>query len=114
MSILWVAIGGFFGSITRYYCSLLWRQPGVNTWIVNVGGSILLGIFVYLYTHDQLSATLFSLLGVGFCGAFTTFSTFGYECASFIMQKRYTTALFYVSSMVIVSLSIVYIIVSFL
>lgn len=108
MTIVWTVIGGFFGSIARYYCSLLWKRPGLNTWIVNVLGSALLGIVVYLYVNNLLSTTLFSLLGIGFCGAFTTFSTFGYETTSFILDKRYGTAIIYVCSMVIVSFVVVF------
>ncbi|HLR15570.1 MAG TPA: CrcB family protein [Bacillota bacterium] len=107
------AAGGFLGSIARYYCSLFFKKPGVNTWMVNVLGSILLGIITRMFVQDDLSLILFSFIGVGFCGAFTTFSTFGYETTQFILQKRYVRAFGYVSTMIIVSFSMVYFIVTF-
>ncbi|WP_062107251.1 fluoride efflux transporter CrcB [Bacillus niameyensis] len=77
MNILFVAIGGFFGAISRF---------GVNNWIksrfhahfpiatlmVNLVGSFLLGLLI----GAKLGHTWELLLGTGFMGAFTTFSTF--------------------------------------
>lgn len=113
MSLLATAAGGFFGSISRYYCSLLFKRPGINTWIVNVLGSVFLGIITRMYVQEALSPMLFSFIGVGFCGAFTTFSTFGYETTQFILQKRYALAFGYVSTMIIISICIVYYILTF-
>lgn len=107
MHILLTAAGGFLGSITRYYCSLMFKKPGLHTWMVNIIGSILLGIITNMYIHGLLSSQFFSFLGVGFCGAFTTFSTFGYETTHFLIEKRYALAIVYVSTMVITSLVIV-------
>lgn len=112
MIVFATAAGGFLGSISRYYCSLFFKRPGVNTWIVNVLGSVLLGIITRMYVQESLSLMLFSFIGVGFCGAFTTFSTFGYETTYFILQKKYVFALGYVSTMIIISCSIVYFIIT--
>lgn len=113
MSLLATAAGGFLGSISRYYCSFLFKRPGMSTWMINVLGSIFLGIITRMYVYEDLSLMLFSFIGVGFCGAFTTFSTFGYETTQFIFQKRYALAVGYVSTMVVISCSIVYYILTF-
>lgn len=112
MYLLATAAGGFIGSVARYYCSFLFKRSGWSTWIVNVLGSIFLGFTISMYADDQLSPALFSFVGVGFCGAFTTFSTFGYECTQFMLDKRYTKAFLYAISMVLLSLVSVYVIVT--
>jgi CrcB protein len=50
-----------------------------GTFTVNVAGSALLGFLLGARSHLDLPAAAFALLGTGFCGGLTTFSTFGYE-----------------------------------
>src|ERR1700740_2210745 len=52
--------------------------PG-GTFAVNMAGSALLGFLLGAERHLALPPALFALLGTGFCGGLTTFSTFGYE-----------------------------------
>ncbi|WP_188454050.1 fluoride efflux transporter CrcB [Virgibacillus oceani] len=108
MSFLFVAIGGFFGSMLRFYISIKANKHLIGTWIANITGSILLGITVHFHMIDQLSETFWQLIGVGFCGAYTTFSTFGNETLSLILEKRYSVAAGYIASSFIVSLLFVY------
>jgi len=77
VSVVWVALGAALGAPLRYLLghfldggSLPW-----GTILVNVGGSFLLGLFSALALSE--SATAF--LGVGFCGALTTFSAFAVQ-----------------------------------
>ena len=74
-----VAIGGFIGSIIRFYISQKLnnhdRKLPFGTLLVNLSGSFLLGYSIQL----GLDKYLVLLLGVGFLGAFTTFSTFNKE-----------------------------------
>lgn len=51
----------------------------LGTWTINVTGSLLLGIIVAANVYGPASAAVVALAGVGFCGGFTTFSTFGFE-----------------------------------
>ena len=55
------------------------RAFPAGTFAVNVLGSFVLGLLTGLATHHHLGATAKTVLGTGFCGAFTTFSTFTYE-----------------------------------
>ncbi|MEV0274073.1 fluoride efflux transporter CrcB [Hamadaea sp. NPDC050747] len=78
MTVLLVALGAAFGAPARYLLDrfVQARHDSVFPWgtfAVNVTGSFLLGSFA------ALSAPYFALLGTGFCGALTTYSTFGYE-----------------------------------
>ena len=79
-SFLLVAVGGGVGAIGRFMIANLVRNtsPGSfpkATLIVNSLGSLLLGVLF----GCEVGKTTLLLLGVGFCGAFTTFSTFNWE-----------------------------------
>lgn len=104
MSVLLVGIGGFIGSITRFYMSRQINHKFIATWLTNITGSILLAFLLHLYLTSVISVHLWLLLGVGFCGAYTTFSTFGNETLQFILDKRYGMAICYMLSSVGISL----------
>lgn len=80
--LLAVAAGGAMGAVGRYLVSLLARThlPAnfpYGTLMVNTAGSLLLGVLVGLTaTAARLSPLVLAFVGTGFCGAFTTFSTF--------------------------------------
>ena len=85
-NIILVALGGAVGSVCRYLLS------GINTasfpwgtFAVNILGSLLIGLLVGLVSKGVLSPEMKLLLVTGFCGGFTTFSTFANE--SFGMMK---------------------------
>ncbi|KAB8137730.1 fluoride efflux transporter CrcB [Gracilibacillus oryzae] len=89
VSVLLVGIGGFFGAIGRYTVSQLIKKKfachlPVATLLVNLSGSFLLGMIIGSNLGD--SSTL--LLGTGFMGAFTTFSTFKLEAIQLYFNKR--------------------------
>ena len=85
-NILLVALGGAVGSVCRYLLS------GMNvaswpwgTFAVNILGSLIIGLLVGLVSKGIVSPEMKLLLITGFCGGFTTFSTFANE--SFSMMK---------------------------
>lgn len=93
-NILLVGLGGFAGSITRYlvYIALEEKSGGLPfaTFTVNMIGSLILGAFIgYFLTKGYESNTLRLLFAVGFCGSFTTFSTFALENYQFIEEKNF-------------------------
>lgn len=108
MTLLLIGLGGAFGALFRYLISqVTFSQNNRFPWatfIVNILGSFLLGIVVYYFKNGTLTPTLWYVLGIGFCGAFTTFSTFGVETITLIEQKRLFTALFYISSSIFISI----------
>ncbi|MFI6319781.1 fluoride efflux transporter CrcB [Nonomuraea sp. NPDC050556] len=80
MTALLVALGAAVGAPLRYLTdrAVQARHDSLFPWgtfLVNVAGSFVLGLLVGLPVPDGVSA----LLGTGFCGALTTYSTFGYE-----------------------------------
>jgi CrcB protein len=80
-NVLAVALGGAAGSVLRYWLGLALLGAStaipVNTLVINVAGSFVLGAVVATVPVEQTSTRL--LLGTGFCGGFTTFSTFSRE-----------------------------------
>ncbi len=74
MTPLLVALGAAFGSPLRYWLSERFdsHEFPAGIWLANTLGSTLLGLFVGLGTQGEALA----LLGAGFCGGFTTYSTF--------------------------------------
>lgn len=83
--LLLVGAGAFVGAIGRYLVSL-WAAERFGTTfpygtlLINASGSLLLA-FLAVYTADRLGLgpEVRLLLGTGFCGGYTTFSTFAYE-----------------------------------
>ena len=97
-AILSVGVGGFLGAVTRYFLAgwvthqLLTRWGiafPLGTMFVNVCGSFLLGLFLaWGATRIELSDQTRLLIGAGFFGAFTTFSTFANESLDLFLQGR--------------------------
>ena len=82
----WVAfvVAGAVGAPLRYLVdiAITERVKGAFPWatfVINVSGSFLLGLLIGLGLHHGLPKTARVVLGVGFCGAYTTFSTFAFE-----------------------------------
>lgn len=78
---LLVGLGCFLGGCLRNFFSQQWNKSNriypLGTFIANVVGAFLIGIFFALFSQAATSFYLF--LATGFCGGLTTFSTFNYE-----------------------------------
>jgi fluoride exporter len=85
MIIFYIAVGGFLGAVLRFVISKnLNRKYAYGTFLVNIIGSFLLGYFFY----NGISTTSYAFIGTGFCGAFTTFSTFIVESVQYYKSKK--------------------------
>lgn len=107
-SIFLVGIGGLIGSVARYLIAVF-LAGNVNsifpltTLIVNITGCFLIGVvFALADRGNVLSPEWRIFLTTGFCGGFTTFSTFSYESLKLIQDGEY----FYVGIYVLVSVVI--------
>ena len=79
-NILLVALGGAMGSVCRYLISkMITSAFPWGTFSVNIIGSLLIGLLVGLSSRETISPEMKLLLVTGFCGGFTTFSTFANE-----------------------------------
>jgi CrcB protein len=105
-----VAIGGALGSVARYLLGAFIQDRvatalPVGTLVINVVGSVLLGFFVQVGLESAaFSPEIRFFLTTGFCGGFTTFSTFSYETLKLVEDGEYGTASLYVTSSVVLSL----------
>lgn len=98
---LLVALGGILGAWARLYLGLAvaWRWGTAfpyGTLLINVTGCLILGVVNTLAIQRQIPDGARLMLGVGFCGAYTTFSTFGFETLSLMREGRFGTAALYV------------------
>ncbi|WP_342552469.1 fluoride efflux transporter CrcB [Paenibacillus sp. FSL R7-0652] len=105
--IVWIGAAGVLGALVRYslgkaVSGKLGTSFPWGTWIINVSGSLLLGMLYGAHQAAMLSDFTWIVWGTGFCGAYTTFSTFGYETLTLMGQRRYGRAILYVVSSVVV------------
>lgn len=95
---LFISIGAVFGANLRYgvnRLALKYLSPSIpyGTLIVNVTGSFVLGFFI-VWTAERVLAGAHwrPLVAIGFCGAYTTFSSYGYETMTLVEQGHYALA----------------------
>ena len=96
---LLVGLGGALGSMLRYATSLLTAKYDANdfpvaTFITNVLGCLLIGILIGYFSKNGNQSLSFLLI-TGFCGGYTTFSTFAAENVAMWQNQNYLTLLIY-------------------
>jgi CrcB protein len=107
-NIFLVLLGGGIGSVARYLLSYLLTKNNTTqfpwaTFIANAIGCLLIGLlFGYSQKNNLQNETLKLLLITGFCGGFTTFSTFSLENIQFIQNQNYNLALLYTISSIFI------------
>lgn len=101
--ILFIALGGAGGAVSRYllanWVHQLWegRWP-LGTLLVNMGGSFAIGIIFVLIERQLIHPDWRGVLMVGFLGAFTTFSTFSLESIAMFENGHTVHALGYMAT----------------
>lgn len=106
-SLLLVFLGGGLGSSLRYVIGNYFNSSNTGipygTFAANILGSLLIGIILGLAAkHEALSQNTILFLATGFCGGFTTFSTFAYENHVFLKSGDFTSfALYTIGSFII-------------
>ena len=111
--IVLVGMGGFLGTVARFLIGqslsgTLAPFP-FSTFLINVSGCFLIGIVYGLSGRfDWLTDEWRLFLGIGFCGGFTTFSTFANENILLIGQREYITFMAYAIGSLMVGLAAVW------
>ena len=109
MLLLLIAVGGALGSVARYMVDG-WVQVRAGatfpwgTLVINVTGSMLLAFLVKWLEGVAAPPEWRGFLALGFCAAYTTFSTFGYEAVGLLQGGQLWRAAGYIGGSVILSL----------
>lgn len=115
MKAVWlIAIGGALGSVARYGASKLFifnfkYEFPLSTFIVNVLGSFIIGLLSGILLKDSHNQWIKYFWMIGFCGGFTTFSTFSLENLNLIKNGYFFTSIFYSMLSVVVAMVAVWV-----
>jgi CrcB protein len=109
MILLMASLGAALGAPARYLTDrvIQSRHAGVFPWgtlIVNVVGSLILGLLLGIARNHDVPSEVLAGVGTGFCGALTTYSTFGFETIRLVEDGARLYALLNVLFSVIVGL----------
>jgi CrcB protein len=112
-SLLMVGLGGFVGSVLRYlisyYVNINWSTHfPFGTLLVNLAGSFFIGMIIAAALQNDMSQQMRLLLATGFCGGFTTFSSFSYEFFSLIQNQHLGYAFLYAGTSLVFGLLFVW------
>jgi CrcB protein len=109
--ILWVGLGGLLGSIARYLMAsamsrIMTTAFPLGTFTVNIIGCLLIGLFFGLSEKYQwMTPELRIFLTTGFCGGFTTFSSFAFENVFLLQTGEYLTFTLYTAASILLGLA---------
>lgn len=106
MDLIYIGIGGVFGALTRFQLGKIMSQRinttfPFGTFIINTTGALLLGMLSALNPGNNV----YLLLGDGFLGAYTTFSSFIYEGFNLFRGSRKLNAAVYIFCSVILGIA---------
>lgn len=98
MITFWLALAGGGGAVTRFALDGLIRQRWsapfpLATVAINVSGSLVLGVLTGLVLYRDGSSEVLLIMGTGFCGGYTTFSTASFETVRLIERGALRLAL---------------------
>jgi fluoride exporter len=109
-TILWISLGAIVGANLRYFVAqqfarLVSPEFPYATLAINITGSFVLGFFLVWTTDRVLADPRWRLLiAVGFCGGYTTYSSYAYETFALLEQGRWLSSILNVAGSNLLSL----------
>jgi fluoride exporter len=113
-NVLVVGFGSFLGGISRYLCyqviqKLIFTNFPIGTLFINISGCFLIGILFGLFEKGNImSADIRLFLTVGFCGSFTTFSSFSNDTINLVKDSEVLYLMIYMGISIFVGISVTY------
>ena len=97
MTILYLTLAGGFGALMRFIVdgivrTFLGRAFPWGTLFINISGSFVLGFITGLVMQSHIATDMKLIIGTGFCGGYTTFSTVSFETVRLLEESRYKAA----------------------
>jgi CrcB protein len=110
MTLLLVAVAGAIGApcrllLDQWVTTARGGRFPLGTWLVNLSGSLLLGFVTGLALYQGLGHLPKAFVGTGFCGAYTTFSTFSFETVHLAEEGAVSAAAVYLVASLVVGLA---------
>ncbi|MBV9469113.1 MAG: fluoride efflux transporter CrcB [Abitibacteriaceae bacterium] len=127
MRLLWIMLAGALGTGARYGFGLAvqrWLSSGgartvvgttvgadfpLGTLLINVTGALILAFVATLAMRHVVSSDLRLVLGTGFCGGYTTFSTFAFEADQLLSNGDWRRAVLYIGGNLLLGLVAIWI-----
>ncbi|SRR5579884_1008102 len=108
MKYLFLAIGGVIGVLGRYQLGVWiseWNSAPFPwaTFLINITGSLAIGFFMRYLAGVASSPNLRLFLVTGFCGGYTTMSTFSYEVITLFTERQYAIAVTYLAGTIVLA-----------
>jgi fluoride exporter len=96
--VLCVAVGGLIGAPTRFLVDRFVADRvevdfPLGTFVINISGSFLLGLLTGLDLAGHMPVLVKAAIGTGFCGAYTTFSTWSFETVRLLEEGEFAEAI---------------------
>lgn len=112
-ALLVAGVGGFIGTCGRYLTGvaakkLFTTNYPVGTFAVNVVGCFIIGILFGIWGRHEMSPMMNAMLITGFCGGFTTFSSFSHDMYSLLKKGLWGTFLLYLIPSVVLGIFMVW------
>ncbi len=104
-----VGLAGAFGAVARYLlgrfvAERVTSQYPIGTFLINITGAFVIGLFFGLVAHKLLSPTLQLILATGFLGGYTTFSTMSWEGVQLVRGGSIRSSVIYLGGSMLVGL----------